>query len=1346
MRLVKLTLQGFKSFADSTEFTFDSSVTGIVGPNGCGKSNVVDAVKWVLGERSSKSLRGTEMVDVIFAGSAGRKPMGMASVTLSFENPLVPGSPGESRSRGEGASEDPGGERTDGADPATPAPAGEAPSEAGALISRGPGLRRALPIDADLVEVERRLYRDGESQYLINGRRARLKDIRDLFLDTGIGADAYSIIEQGKVDAMLLAGPQERRVIFEEAAGVAKYKQRRIEATRKLDRTQANLASSREQLEGTERRLRLVKGQAAKARKFKELDDELRAWRLALAFDQYDDLAQRLAGLTSRQADLAMQRDAAQAQLGQIQGAAREAELTREELAGAHGRLEQDLLSARHAEQQAAQRRAMLERASAEASRQGEIARARSQDLTQRLAGAEVEQAAAREALAAAHEGLGEAERALQQAGAARAELLGEVQAARSLAAERQAQAASVERERAHLLAASLAEAKRGEGVREQLERVRASSARVTSERGGVARAIAESGARALEHQGLAGSIEGEIAGLEAELGRLGADRRERAERLSALEQDLVRDQTRRAMLEELIATRAGFGEGVRRVLERRGAGQGFAGVIAPLADLIDTAEGLDAGASAAVEAALGADVQALVVESADALPTRDELASIPERVAFLLVRHESATRDAGVPGLESDWFAAERLDDPSSRVVSVRSLVRPREPGTDLGERVGEVLDRLLDRTYLVRDVDAARLLGAGPLAGRAVRFVTRDGTVIDPVGRVAAGTPGGGAGDAGGLLRRRREHETLSRSVEALRGAVEAERDLVTRADAGVAELTARAGEARQRLAGAQRSLLAEQARLERLEADAARLARELAAADGEAAQLAQRLEQIDRDRSAVEERSDRLGRLHEEQVREAHAAAGAIPTLEARAEAALERVSSARVEVGRQADLQAAHRRELARLELAVDELSRGLREAEAHARRAEDQSREHAREIELATRDVAGSREQAASIEGELERLAEQLADAGGRARELGERVEIARTRLTQLERDWHGLETARRELEVKREALEQRTTEELSLDLRAEHPEYQAMMDGGGVSRIDPPEAARSIDALREAIKRLGSVNLDAIDEEATLEGQNERLAREVADLDAARGQLEQLIATLNDASRRIFADAFAKIQENFGGESGMFRRLFGGGKAEVRLMPLVKEVETPEGLRKVETDEIDVLESGVEVIAKPPGKEPRSISQLSGGEKTLTAVALLMSIFRSKPSCFCVLDEVDAALDEANVTRFGNVIRQFTDRSHFIVITHNKRTMQSCDQLFGVTMQERGVSTRVSVRFDQVAHDGRLVGAPAGAGAGDRQGAPVAAPEPSVRPVVRTRSKAARAFVDGAATESAPSA
>ncbi|MEM9084035.1 MAG: AAA family ATPase, partial [Planctomycetota bacterium] len=371
MRLAKLTLTGFKSFADQTEFRFDTPVTGIVGPNGCGKSNVVDAIKWVLGERSAKSLRGKEMADVIFAGSAGRKPGGLASVVLTFENPLLSedayakieasrvtelelAAPEEDQASKE--------EPEDSVEEASDKPV--------AIVEPKPARqrpRRALALDAEMVDVERRLYRDGTSQYLINGRKVRLRDIRELFMDTGVGAHAYSIIEQGKVDAMLLASTVERRVFFEEAAGVAKFKVRRIESIRKLERTQANLVRTREQLESTERRLRIVKGQAAKARKFKEFDEELSALRMALAFDQYHDLTERLTGLTSRLCELDEDRNDAMDAVANAEQGKQEAEAVRAELSAEHQRLEREKTAAEHRAEQAQQRQHMSERAMREA-------------------------------------------------------------------------------------------------------------------------------------------------------------------------------------------------------------------------------------------------------------------------------------------------------------------------------------------------------------------------------------------------------------------------------------------------------------------------------------------------------------------------------------------------------------------------------------------------------------------------------------------------------------------------------------------------------------------------------------------------------------------------------------------------------------------------------------------------------------------------------------------------------------------------------------------------------------------------------------------------------------------
>jgi chromosome segregation protein len=1304
LRLSKLTLCGFKSFADKTEFSFDHVITGIVGPNGCGKSNVVDAIKWVLGERSSKSLRGQEMIDVIFAGSAGRKPAGMASVALTFENPVLTAAQlaamafkteFSSEAQTEGSvltnGDIAGVEHVNG-QAATSEKADAAP-EPGSPVSVPPAparARRALPLDTDTVEIERRLYRDGQSEYLINGKLARLKDIREMFMDTGVGADAYSIIEQGKVDAMLLASPQERRVIFEEAAGIAKYKQRRVEAQRKLERTQANLVQTREQLDSTERRLRLVRGQAAKARKFKELDENLKAWRMALAFDQYEELAERLAGLTSRQAALSTDRDNAGRQLAEVEARKQEAELSRHELSSQHKALEQDLLSAQHAGEQATQRQGMLGRAVEEAQRQAGVDRARLDESQQRLTSTESSISQQQDAIAAAGEALAEAERRLCGAGQQRAQIVEELNERRQSALQKHAAAARIDRERIGLLASIAAEAKRADSLREHGAQLAAKAGKLSEDDTRLRQAIAEakdSTNQAGEH---AQNLERRLAALEEEVSRLSADRRELADKARAVEQDLVRLDSRRATLQEMVETRAGFADAVREVLKAKAAGRAFTTVVAPLADLIETRPGVDADGAAAVEAALGQDLQALVVESASTLPSRDELTSLPGRVTFLPMIAAAPCADA-VPSVV--WGLTIES---TGRFVALRSLVRARE-GDTADPRLQDLLDRILGRTYLVADLDAALLLASGPLSGQRARFVTRDGKLLDADGRVQAGNTTATPDAASGLLRRRAELESLKVRVCDLVAILEIERTNLKNVDAEAAALSAQAGEVRQALAQQQRTVLTEQNRLDRLAADLARAERERAALDQEQAQLAERLAKLDHDRQGLQDRADSLGRLHEEESTAAKTIETDLKSIQLRADAAAEQMTTAKVEVSKLTEQAGGARRELSRLELSRDELAREARDLQSHIERLDAKLAEHGAAIEDCTRQIEFARDEAANLAEAARVVQVQLQQAQELAAQLAEQVQLSRQQFSVLERDWHSLEVSRRELEVKRENMEERTLEEVGIDLPREYPEYKEMMASGGVARIDTSEAALQIDTLKEAVRRLGSVNLDALEEEKTLEEQNQTLVRQVADIDGARAQLEALIEQLNQVSRDRFADVFKKIQENFGGEAGMFRKLFGGGKAEVRLMNLLKEVEGPDGsIQKIETSEADLLESGIEVIAKPPGKEPRSISQLSGGEKTLTAVALLMSIFRSKPSCFCVLDEVDAALDEGNVGRFNHVIREYTDRSHFIVITHNKRTMQSADRLYGVTMQERGVSTRVSVRFEQVGKDGAI--------------------------------------------------
>jgi chromosome segregation protein len=1311
LKLAKLTVAGFKSFADRTTFTFDDAITGIVGPNGCGKSNVVDAIKWVLGERSSKSLRGKEMIDVIFAGSAARRPGGMASVTLTFENPII-----ESMVLDALAGEADAAVHEDETPPVPAADAGETPasdagehadtpptdetepsegegtapprsllsaaetehaveegeSEAAAIFAQRGRIKRPLPVDTDIVEVERRLYRDGKSQYLINGKMARLKDIRDLFLDTGIGADAYSIIEQGKVDRMLLASPTERRAIFEEAAGIAKYRQRRVEAERKLEKTEQNLAITREQLDSTERRLRMVKGQAAKARRFRELDDEYTALRLALAFDQYDDIRQRLDGLTSRLANLETAKRDVEDSLRETEDERASLEAARHGAAAELRRIEDRIATAKHQADSARQRADYTRRSIDDAARIVETETQRLEQAESRRIELERSLGEHRERATALEERVKELETAQNTANDDRAEAGRAAAELRRSLEQVRAQVASMEREHAGLLARVQADERRAESLQEQLSTIEARLRTLTSDRE--------------QLEGKASGLRTQIEAVEAKradrkrradavkvrLESLGADRSARAETVGTLDEQRVRLDARRAALDEMVRSHEGLGDAARAVLRQRDTGAGFGGVIAPLADLI-TVESQHADA---VESALGPALGALVVRTIAEMPSASELAGLPGRVMFLML--EGFAAPATVPGLAE----MERLL--NGRVRSARSLVRAEDPG------LSRLLDRLLGATVLVEDLDTALLLAAGPMRGVPARFVTRAGAVLEPDGRVAAGPRG--VSDAAGLLARRAELGSIEVQLTQVNAELTRARAALDTVDSEASEVGRDRAALAEAISEADRDGVRLRHELDKAESDAARLCRDAESGKADQARLRERLEETEKERAAAGDRAASLERLVVEQRAKLGGIDADLKSAETRHADASERAAAARAEVSAAHERARAARRELGSIETAAEEARRSAEQARTHIERARGTLESHTESLAEAEQLAESARTTAEAAQAEAETQRVVVRGAEDQLRAAAQAVGAARQRAEVVQRDWHAIETSRRELEVKREHAEDRAQEELELNLAGDYFEYRGLMADGTVHRIDFNECSARANVLRDEIKKLGPVNINSIDEETQLAERNDDLIAQVKDIDEARIRLATLIEKLNIASREQFGEVFERIRHEFGGQGGMFRKLFGGGKAEVRLMPLVREVDG----QKIVTDEIDLLESGVEVIAKPPGKEPRSISQLSGGEKTMTAVALLLAIFRSKPSCFCILDEVDAALDEANVGRFCATVKDFTDFSRFIVITHNKRTMQSVDRLYGVTMQERGVSKRVSVRFDQVGADGHI--------------------------------------------------
>ncbi|MCH2135655.1 MAG: chromosome segregation protein SMC [Phycisphaerales bacterium] len=1201
MRLAKVTLSGFKSFADPVEFVFDEPRVGVVGPNGCGKSNVVDAIKWVLGERSAKSLRGGAMLDVIFAGSAGRKPLGMASVTLTFENPVT-----------------------------------------------GPKGARALPIDTDEVHIGRRLYRDGRSEYLINDRKVRLKDVKDAFLDTGLGNAAYCIIEQGRVAAMLDASPVERRTILEEAAGVSKFRARRTEAVRKLEKTEVNLVRVREQLASTERRLRLVKGQAQKARTFRTLDERYRSLREAVAWDQFHELQQRLVGLTSRLADLSRQRESLMEQIATLESDRQDAELARHDVTRRRDALTQRQQDLESSETHAAQRLEMFTRQRTANAEQEQTDRNTLRDIEPQLAARTADKERLEQSVSQAAQSLQEAEARADDSTSEAAHVRKEAaQATADLQRFRQACEQAVAR-RSALQASSERLAARRQSTDEELDKLQ-------TQRGGVEDERTEAAAQVETHTQELGRVRATIDELEAKLTADGAAaaqldeaHMQAAESLATLRREEASTGSRLHLLEEMKQTREGLGEDVKELLNSVDRPDGIFGL---LGDCITPRE----GDAELIETVLGRDMEIVLLRDQASLHAVTQWCHQRQLSAALAI---AGTDTCVIPcPLPSAIEGVDHLID--------RVQVDPS---------AAQVVQRMFARTAVVATLDRALELAQGPLEGW--RLATRSGELVEPDGRVRLGRPG-----VAGWISRRVELEHLhDRTAELANQRHQAEANLATlqaESEDAAAQRT-RTGDALQEATGravdVEYALQTARDRVERRR----RYADELDAQIETARQRRGQLE--DEESNLQQQRHTVVGLLQSAQqsVSEAEEKADGFKE---RAHACEQAATEASAEAKRLGESQQAFRRELTRVQAALEDAQDRRRETNERLARhaARDEQLEAA--IDTARSDIDRAKAGFEAATRDLEGLDEAATNAKITLQSAIDALEAGRSQASILNRDHQALELSRREAEVNRENLEDRMLEEMELDLGAA---YEQWLGREHEDSIEDREAILAeVTRLRDEIKALGNVNLDAIEEERHLEDRNEALIAQVADIDEAAISLKSLIEELETATRERFETTFEAIREHFAGRSGLFRQLFGGGSADIYMLP-------------DEEGNIDMLESGIEIKAKPPGKEPRVISQLSGGEKAMTAVALVLAIFRSRPSPFCVLDEVDAPLDDANIGRFCTCLEQFLDRSHFIIITHSKQTMLSCDRLYGVTQPQRGVSRQVTVRVDEVDEGGKI--------------------------------------------------
>ncbi len=1182
LQLKRVDIQGFKSFYDRTEMRFHGSgVTAVVGPNGCGKSNLSDAISWVLGEQSAKSLRGSRMEDVIFAGTRDRKPLGLAQVTLTMADP-------------------------------TPAVNTE-------------------------ITITRRLYRSGESEYLIDGKTARLRDIQDLFMGTGLGPESYAIIEQGRIGQILSNKPADRRAIIEEAAGIGKYKTRKRLAESKLESAKQNLARVFDILEEVSRQANSLKRQASKAKRYEELrTDMLTHLRRAVAgrFQMLESEAAKLA-LDLTQAQTTFQTLSAEVQTKEQEYARTqescyqvEAALTESRARVAELNLEAERTRSRLA-LQAKQIGAIEERMSSgetETRSLDERHQRESAELTthqENIAAIERDAAAARERLEtksqerdALQNHLRDRERQLESARQQVLRLLGEASALRNQLAQADEYLAAMERDAAR-------SRKEEEGASADIARLDQSRAELST----------RLSARQLELE----SLTDRRRRVEEE----SKDRQQRTvesrQKLNALREALSKQKARKESLEGILSHRAYTTESVKRLFDRPTDG------FRPLGVLADFVEVTNPEWERASEEFLHEELEYVVVNDWQGAERGIEvLRAASDGRATFLVHPESTQSSSTAPDLSSDPAVSGTLRDAlrlTNGFASAPQGLLPR-----------------LARCFLVSDHSAAqRLAESHP----DCYFLLPDGASYH------GHTITGGKKSSGGPLALKRELRELTAQVEIRDREADDLTSELESLERGLALLSEELEQVRAQQQAQEKDALALDHEQRKLAEEYARAGSRLSTARLELERLARQDEQAraQRERNQLLVAEKEQARFDQEKAVEI--ARGEFDGLQAQVHAIGEEYSVLRADLAGLDERARAEKTAAARLEAQITQLTQRREQL------AGDLERMGVERARLLTDNI--------ELDHRAQHLIEHTSEATARvdlltAQETGGREALAAldealkslridAQTAQEQRSHIELELVRKQSELK--YLDETARKELSAAASeiaaAQEPEAEP---------VNVEESEQRYQEVRARIEALGPVNPQALEEFHEAQQRYEFLNTQRQDLLDSIRDTEKAIQELDTESRRRFAEAFESINTHF---KEMFQTLFGGGQGEMRL-----------------TDENNLAESGIDIMASPPGKRLQHIALLSGGEKSLTAMALLMAIFRYTPSPFCILDEVDAPLDEPNIQRLTRLIKEMSHDTQFIVITHAKRTMEAAQALYGVTMQEPGVSKLVSVKFDPI--------------------------------------------------------
>ena len=1186
MRLVRLELQGFKSFARKTELQFDPGITAVIGPNGSGKSNIADAVRWVLGEQSAKALRGSKMEDVIFNGTQERKAQAFCEVALTFDN-----------------------------------------SDA------------LLPIDFNEVTVTRRVYRSGDSEYAINRNNCRLKDINELFRDTGIGKEGYSIIGQGKVEEILSNKSGDRRAALEEAAGVMRYRVRKEEAVRKLENTRKNLERLEDILMELQTQREPLQEQAEKARAYLKLRDELKALEVNVFIHQYERMQERLdsAGCALEQmqeesellyesertlsSDTAAQEEALRA-IEQTASTAQNALITLMSAMEAHIG-EAGVFNERKEHLEKERERLLASIAENERRREdrmGQLERLKTDDT------------AGRDMLQALDDEIAQAD----------AELLRLQQAV-----ERQEETLNTQKnsiiDSLNRLSDAKSQLSRMEAMtsalNQRLDAIAADQRANSAEREGLEKELSEAKAEWDAQQEQKRAFLGEQERLNSSLKQAQQESKTAQNKLHELEQGCNAMRSRSNVLEEMARAHEGYYASVRNVLkdcERDVALR--RSVLGVVAELISVPQQYET----ALEMALGSSLQNIVT------PTPED--------AKRVIDHLRARQYGRATLLPVSAMRARLLTAEERQALHMPGCIGIASELVGFEERYRSVVENLLGRTVIVEDLNAG--ISINKRANSAFRIATLQGDIINPGGSMTGGSV---QKREFSLLGRERELKELERSIREAEAAIKAQAQKRTEADESVEEMKLLLQQAEAALHAQEIDSARHKEKLELIERDLRQNAQKAERMELECAQIRDNLLDIEKEQSSlsnVQTGIEAGSAATQEDVQRSQAELVRLRAGQEAATAAMTERKVRRMALKKEED---AVLLETRRLEQELRDTQRATEEHRAaHTRTLEQEA---ALEQQLQSLNAAVAQEQAAvelrkeeqhAMEEERLRRSQALSDTRARKDELNKR-------LRELEEKRHKQELTKSRTEVELDAMVERMMADYELTYEAALP---LRTEGVGITA-----AHVRIDELKKEIRALGSINVNAVEDYEILNERYTALYTQCEDLNRAEGDLNTLIAELTQTMEKQFLQQFTLIQQNF---TTVFEQLFGGGYAELRL-----------------ADPKDVLNCDIDIIAQPPGKKLQLLTLLSGGERALTAIALLFAMLKLKPTVFCILDEIESSLDEVNVTRFANYLREYSDDTQFILITHRKGSMEVCNALYGVAMEEKGVSKIVSARFQE---------------------------------------------------------